>query len=142
MNIIQMEHARETAWDCADCGKHEASNRNCSIQGGTGYATIDGRQRICYACCAERDKAQMRDTGKWVGYLTAKQSPNGSRVYEVSNWPGSLRLRVGGAIKHSFHNFAGRDGRRDFWFTFENSTWHGVNIGDSQIAHYKRIKAN
>ena len=140
MDIIQMAHARERAWGCADCGKHEMSSLNCIDQGGTGYATTDSNQKVCYTCCAERDKADMRNTGRFTGYLTAKQQPNGMRVYWVGNWPGSLKLHVGGAIKYSFHNFVGRDGRRDFWFTFEGTQWHGVNIGDSDIAHCKRIK--
>lgn len=120
-------------WQCSQCGIVKTRAPADAFTGGYGIGA-DGRQMFCYCCCAENDKEQMRRTGRACLYLNAK-------TREVTNWPGSLRLRCGPARK-SWHNFAGRNGRTDVWFTFEGDTWHGVNIGDNDILRCKRTKGN
>jgi hypothetical protein len=113
---------------CADCKQDKPEQK----EGGTGYAVI-GSARICYACCAFRDRETMRSTGKAALYLVKNDGK-----HEVTNWPGTLRLRVG-SVKRGRHNIA--RARYDFWFAFEGRLWHGVTIGDStQIAHCKRTR--
>ena len=47
---------------CADCGA-EFKPAGC----GTGYAVTAAGNRICYECCAKRDRAEMLATGRAVG---------------------------------------------------------------------------
>lgn len=109
---------------CADCGA------TCKPDGvGTGYGETAGGDRVCYSCCGERGKKDMIKTGRWIGYLSG---------WELTNWPGSLRFKVMSMSKGR-HNI-GRQ-RVDVWFTGpDGDRWWGVNIGDSQITHCRRVK--
>lgn len=110
---------------CDDCRKVKP----CASDGGTGYGR-NGNLMICYDCCALRDKAGMVEHGKATLYLVGS---------EVTNWPGTLRFPVHGsyAFNHPFSRhavmayFTGPDGKR----------WSAKNIGDSQIAHCRRLTA-
>ena len=95
----------------------------------------DGTHQFRCAQCGENDARDMRATGKGFMYL----SKNDAGKWECTNWPGTLRIPVLN-VKHSFHNFAGRNGRADFWFIFDGSVWHGVNIGHGQNARVRRTK--
>lgn len=109
-----------------DCG-HPASEHS-NFTTGYGEDPKTGK-KFCYACCAERDKDDMRKTGHATLYLTEKG---------ITNWPGSLILTPY-FRKTGLHNIARI--RRDVWFMFERTRWHGVNYGNfSQILHCKRIK--
>jgi hypothetical protein len=118
----------------------------------TGYALIEIEKkefRICYKCCADQDRKYMREHGKIMLYLvyTVKQPTESERrigyrptkVYEVTNWPGTLRFKVR-ASKEGHHNIAGK--RTDVWFRGpDNKEWWGVNYGDNtQIVHCRRTK--
>ena len=99
-----------------------------------GYGTDAQGRKLCYDCCAERDKKEMRETGRIVLYLT--ENPNTSPA--VSNWPASLKINVS-CLKKGRHNMAGN--RYDVWFYFEGREWHGVQYGDNtQICHCRRMK--
>lgn len=101
--------------------------------GGVGYAIGRQGESFCYACCAKHDRANMVADGKSVLYL-AKQD-DGS--WAVTNWPGSLSFPARGVrkMRHPWARhaliayFTGPDGR----------TWSAKNIGDSQIAHCRRL---
>ncbi len=114
-----------------DCG-HLATPTTVS----PGYGrTADGKT-ICFACCAENDKKQLLETGKLSGYI----SKNDAGQWRFTNWPGSLSIPVH-SFRFSWHNFAGKNGRMDFWFRFEGANYHGVQIGNNnQIARVKRLK--
>lgn len=128
---------------CARCKKEIF----CDPQSlATGYGLTTQGDKHCYACCGEIDLEDMRATGRATLYLS-----KGADGWRVGNWPGTLTRPVyGDARIHgsatvpgprmSRHNFAGNNGRRDFWFTVDGDTWHGVNIGDSQIAHCRRVQ--
>lgn len=77
----------------------------------------------------------MKTHGRGVLYLVV----NAGR-WHVTAWADGFKVAVQ-HMKKSFHNFAGREGRTDVWFTFDDSLWHGVNIGDSQICRVRRCKA-
>lgn len=132
-----------------DCGHEPSEHSECT----TGYGTDREGKTYCYACCAERDKADMIETGRATLYLTMPDNhptkPGNMWGYHyaepipgdctVSNWPGSLKLkthcaRVGG------HNMTGK--RYDVWFTGpDGANWHGVQYGDNtQICHCRRLK--
>ena len=121
---------------CFDCGKPiykpEATKKHGF--GGTGYAIDDDKNKICYQCCAVRDKKQMLSDGEIFLYLDKEKKI-------VTNWPGTLIIPVN-QIKYSYHNMAGKNGRRDFWFMFDWQDWHGFNVGDSQIARCHKLKNN
>lgn len=113
-----------------DCG-HEPSTHS---QYDTGYGTDANGKTACYECCAEHEKQAMRDIGKATLYLTG----NDSKGYEVTDWPGLLRLNPY-RVTHGRHNIAGT--RTDAWFNFEGKPWHCVQYGEwTQIAHCKRTK--
>lgn len=128
---------------CADC--HQT--KPVKTDGGTGYGEWNG-DKVCYDCCAIRDRKDMTETGRAVLYLskanekdTAPNGFNGSKGvsrWVVTNWPGTLRFNA--YVKTGRHNI-GRT-RCDAWFTGpDGKQWHGVQIGEwSQICRCKRLK--
>jgi predicted lipoprotein len=62
-----------------------------------------------------------------------------AKVWEVSNWPGTLKMRA--HVRVGNHNMARN--RYDAWFTGpDGQQWHGVTIGDNtQLCHCKRLAA-
>lgn len=123
---------------CHDCGRVLP----VQTEAGTGYARFsEGDHLVCYDCMAIRDRADMESTGRAVLYLSeGGTKANPLAPFHVGNFPGTLEFPVYGVTK-SFHNFAGVDGRRDFYFRAFGREWHGVNIGDNQIARCKVLKA-
>lgn len=116
--------------DC-DCG-HVAISDGFT----TGYGIDKENKKICFTCCGENDKQELRDNGKFTGYISGTKE-NG---FKFTNWPGTLNIPVR-YYRFSWHNFAGRNGRMDFWLTFEGQNYHGFQIGyNSQIATIKRNK--
>jgi len=104
---------------------------------GTGYGTNKDNKKICYSCCAELDKAEMRKSGRIALYLTTNENTG---CYVVTNWPGTLSFHVD-LRTTGRHNIAGK--RYDVWFTFESQQWHGVTYGDNtEICHCKRSKVS
>lgn len=116
---------------CHQCGKH------CKATGcGTGYGLDANMRRVCYACCAANDRAAMIETGKAGGLYLVKRGNS----WAVTNWPGSLSFPVW-HVRKSWHNFAGRDGRRDCWFNGpDGHVWHFVSIGDMDLGRARRTK--
>lgn len=116
-----------------DCGHEPSPHGACD----TGYGIdAEGKTR-CYACCAEGDKKWMRENGKAILYLTT-ENPDTPNRGEVSNWPGSLRIKC--FIRRGRHNIA--RWRYDCWFKFEGQDWRGVSYGDNtQVCHCRRIKS-
>ena len=113
-----------------DCGHEPGPITGC----GTGYGQDDKGKTKCYTCCAEEDKAYMREHGRITLYLAGTQAET-----ELTNWPGSFRIPIRRIVKGS-HNWART--RYDTWFTFEGATWHGVQYGENtQLCHCKRIKS-
>lgn len=109
-----------------ECG-HPASAHS-EFTTGYGVNPTTG-SRACCQCCAQEDTDFMRKYGEAVLYFDGAK---------ITNWPGSLVFQPT-SIRKSRHNFGGW--RYDFWFWFENTLWHGYQIGDmNQIAHCKRTK--
>ena len=112
-----------------------------------GYARLKNGRKICYDCCAERDKKDMRATGKAILYLTeipvfkedSERLGNCPiKCGEVTNWPRTLRFPLYKIYKGR-HNIAKI--RQDVYFDFEGTEWHGVCYGHyTQILHCKRNK--
>lgn len=75
-------------------------------------------------------------TGKALLYLYRDRTQS----YSVGTWDGTYKFPCLKG-KTSWHNFAGKDGRRDCWFNINGQRWHGVNIGNNDIVHAKRIKS-
>jgi hypothetical protein len=119
---------------------------------GTGYGRDAKGKKTCYACIGIEDRKSLIETGKQTGYLSMKRRTydglgiirfgQGRDAFEdgtFSNWPGTFTIPVKGIdAKRSINNFGAE--RIDFWFTFEGAKYWGINIGDNQIAHVKRIK--
>lgn len=136
----------ETHFTCGDCGVLKPVKPS----GGTGYANTADGARICYDCCAIRDRADMVATGKALLYLThdnrtkvamgwcGTSMPGNDSPWQVSNWPGTLKFNA--YVKRGHHNLARR--RLDAWFIGPDGyRWHGVNIGDNEVLRCKRTKS-
>lgn len=125
---------------CANCEK----NLPIQTNGGTGYGLDKDGNKICYECCAIRDRAEMDRDGKITLYLTYETFKlDGKTVLlcgsaKVTNWPGTLEYK--GYVTKGKHNIAGS--RYDVWFTdHDGKKWHGVQYGENtQICHCKRLK--
>jgi len=88
---------------------------------------------------AEAEMEALKKNGRGILYLTCVKT-DCDQHYDVHDWMGNIVYR-NASISKSFHNFCGRNGRTDVWFTFDGSRWHGVNIGDNQILRVKRLKS-
>lgn len=128
----------EHRFTCANCGE-EKVHVNPGGCGGTGYGIDNDGNKVCYACCGERDRNDMIATGRAVLYLTAATGATGAwRNYVVSNWPGTLNIPVAWSRSGS-HNWA--CSRKDVWFAGPDGyEWHGVCYGDSQLCRCRRTK--
>lgn len=123
---------------CDDCGKPFPVQRETC---GTGYATYkdkDGvEKKICYACCAVRDrKALMGLKGReqYHLYLTKKDGK-----FFVSNWPSTLKIPVDYAVEGR-HNLAGT--RTDVGFTLDGKKFYGTQYGSmTEICHVRAKKS-
>jgi len=123
---------KDTGFTCSVCGKViQRDEASCT----TGYGTNDKGEKVCFACCADQDKAWMREHGR-IGLYLIDPKAGEPGLMEVTNWPGSLRFAVGSyrRSRHSWHLW-----RTDVWFDFEGKVWHGYQIGDrTQICHCKQ----
>lgn len=131
---------------CGICGVAIAQPQPGSIT--SGYGTTPEGSKICYACCANRDKEYMRSNDKITLYLTGV-APHRNRTrlgivtspdWKITNWPGSLQFRpMGQNVKVGRHNMAGV--RYDVWFVFEGFVWHGVSFGqNTELLHCCKTK--
>ena len=117
-----------------DCGHAPSEHSDFT----TGYGYDAQGKTYCYACIAKNERAEMDASGKNVMYLVSRDDG-----WHVTNWPASLDYKAYG-IRKSWHNFAGSNGRTDFWFRdHQGKEWHGYQIGQwNQIAHVKRLKSS
>ena len=101
----------------------------------TGYGRDgDTGRTFCYECAAEIDRQWMRDHDRTTLYLVERTSGQ----WELTNWPGTLRLSPY-RVRIGRHNMARK--RYDAWVSFEGADWHFVTYGDNtQIAHGRRTK--
>lgn len=114
-----------------DCG-HEAISNGFS----TGYGVDKDGKKICFECCGEQDKQTLRETGKLYGYYSRDKE----KGMCFTNWPGTFKLHSYYS-RDSWHNFAGKNGRTDFWCQFEGHVYHGVHIGNNnECATLRRTK--
>jgi hypothetical protein len=122
---------------CHQCGKEIVRDPNSC---GTGYAVMrresENEVKICYDCCAVNDEKFLLENGYLHGYF--HKDKNGKCWF--TNWPGTFKIWVY-SHKKGNHNFAGRNGRTDFWLNFKNNHYWGVNIGDNECAKIKLIKS-
>jgi len=118
---------------CDRCNKEIVKPEGC----GTGYATNEHNETICYECCAEEDREWMRTHDKIDLYLTETKVEDRWK-WSITNWPGTLRFD-NLHVRQGYHNIAGV--RRDTWIWFEGRRWHGVRYGDNtQVVHLKKLK--
>lgn len=107
----------------------------------TGYGTMPGGKKVCFACCAILDKQEMDKivADKRAGksrkiclYLTTSEAGS-----YLTNWPGTLKMACHGVSRSRVKNMA----RTDVWFVdHRRRLWHGRNQGDTQIVHCRPVK--
>ena len=101
-----------------------------------GYATTRTGKRVCYDCVGKIDREELENLpigGKITQYLVKE-----GNEYYISNWPGTLKIRIW-HVKKGNHNIAGT--RSDVWFCYATNLFHGVQYGNcSQICHITRVK--
>lgn len=119
-------------FQCSDCG----ATKPTKTDGGVGYAFTPDSAKVCYECCAIRDREAMERDGRITLYLVDAQASTGE-PWRLQNWPGTLSIPVYSRRKGR-HNIAGS--RYDVWFRFNGSDWHGTQYGDNtQLCHCKRL---
>lgn len=117
---------------CAICGKVLIPDGIAA-----GYGINDKGEKICYECCAKLDMADLTNLkhGEKICFYLSK---NKSGQYEVTNWPGSMRIKVDCSWEGR-HNIAGK--RTDVRFHVGKKHFHGVQYGNwTQICHIKLCK--
>ena len=121
----------KTTFTCSKCNEQKTVNQDFT----TGYGVDKDGNKVCYECCGKEDERYLIDNGKLQGYLTGQP---GNEYF--ANWPGSFKIPVLYSRK-SYHNFAGRNGRTDFWLKYKGNNYHGINIGkDNEIATIRKTK--
>jgi len=109
---------------CSVCGKEVIPEEFSS-----GYGEDKNGNKICYSCCAELDKKELRENGKLRGYFYNN---------EFTNWPGSFKIPIT-YYKKSVNNFGAI--RTDFWLTWEGNHYYGRHVGNySNLATIRKIK--
>lgn len=102
--------------------------------GGTGYGTRRDGSAICHACGAADERASMIATGRAVLYLTGNEREG----WKVTDWPAGLSFPAN--ARRMRHPIA-----REAWVAYftgpDGKPWSAKNIGDTQIAHCRRLKA-
>jgi len=89
----------------------------------------------CYACCGQTDKLRLQEQGKGILYLTG----DARQGWTLVNWPGTLTIKPS-CVRRMHHPFA-----HQAWiayFRMGGANWSAKNIGDSQIAHCRRLKGS
>lgn len=142
-----------TLFTCDQCGEHVEHKSDLT----TGYGTDKDGKKICFACCGVNDRRDLLALpigGKYWLYLSSKinedqanlnplgyRSKNYREFYRehyVSNWPGTLSIKVP-CPRKGRHNIART--RYDVWFKLEDAYFHGVQYGEwTQVCHIRRIK--
>ena len=80
--------------------------------------------------------------GKATFYYFKKYA--GDKLYpgiyteHVGTWDGSYKWPA--ISKESWHNMAGKNGRKDLWFNIEDQKWWGKRIGSCDLVRAKRVK--
>lgn len=117
---------------CSDCGV----TKPIPEEGGTGYAQM-GKQLICYDCCAQRDIKYMHEHDKISLYLTRIEDG----LWYVTNWPGTMKLRVTYLNESETAGFGNGMQRRDVRFIGPDAKlWYGRNQGNNQLVRCRRMK--
>lgn len=125
---------KTSTFHCVRCDKDVTTEH---YEFTTGYGLDKDGGKVCYACCADWDKADMIEHGKTMLYLTK----NDAGKWIVTNWPASLvfPVAVTWTGKHNWYcvgevrfvRFVGPDG----------AVWTGKQIGDyNEVCHCKRTK--
>lgn len=137
--VFDFDGKRRICHACAnarvlDCG-HKPSKHSPMT---TGYGTTSDGKRHCYACCAERDRASMIETGRATLYLIEPKP--GQINARVTDWTGHLEF-VAWGLKRATRGGGFGSQRTDAWFAGPDGyVWHAVNRGDNQIARCRRTK--
>ena len=134
--------------DCGCCGGPFYPRHWPGGGGSPGYGVRPDGTRICYECCADDDRKQMIEgDGRITLYLVETTKVDRMacgldkpKVWEITNWPGTLRLRCYGPPKSFHHPFA-RHAVMAYFRGPDGKTWSAKNVGDNQIAHCRRLKA-
>ena len=123
-----------------DCG-HVAPERPETGSTGYGWNADDGKT-FCYPCAAARDREAMASGNRWDGYLVGTSPVSGDRGVRVSNWCGSLSIRVDSIRRSKSRGFGPWPiVRYDVWFRdHTGAAWWGVNRGDNQIVRCRKVK--
>ena len=148
MNIDKCDYCGASAYDFASGVKFEL--RPCRFSEKDGKSVIG---HVCPTCNAKRIEKDLLELahGEWYGlYVTEECLPtfmrtqgNTYRPAKITDWQGDFVVTDRDThieYKYSHHNFAGRNGRLDVWFTHKGQRFHGVNIGDGQYLRVQRLK--
>lgn len=133
------EQQQEVKIICHDCGKVIEKPDKFF----TGYGIDKDGNKVCYECCGKRDRKELFEAkpgDKFIMYLTEeKDATTGATIYYVTNWPGSLKIRLWAKPQKGRHNIART--RYDVYFQQNYKNFHGVQYGDNtQILHVKCTK--
>lgn len=131
-NVPIPEQQKDTGAAGYGCGPSEPIPEHPAAPALKPGEHLERSPAVCYACCAEDDKARMIETGRAMLYLTTTAPAH------VSNWPGSLSFPVP-YISRGRHNMARV--RYDVTFTGpDGRQWRGTQYGDNtQICHCRRL---
>jgi hypothetical protein len=120
----------DATFKCVDCKQTKPTQTANGKACGIGYGEYAGN-KVCYECCAERDRQHMRTSNEITLYWNDK---------EVTNWPGTLRIAPY-KVTSGFYTWCGRPLKNtNVWFEFEGIAWRGTNKGDDQILRCKKLK--
>ena len=115
-------------------GVYSPSGKVLPEEGEWTKETIDRHNKAL----AELEWEHLEKFGRGILYLSSTPIGTRTKNWRVGDWAGVRHISC--FVQHSHHNMAGKDGRRDIWFSLNGYEWHGVNIGWGEITHVKRTK--
>ncbi len=111
---------------CGDCGKETSS-----------YGVVTdlerGELKVCYECCATRDKRALETDTRATLYLVEEADG-----WKVKNWPGTMVFNA--RVTKGKHNMGLT--RYDAWFRdHKGQEWYGRRIGDNtELVRCRKVK--
>lgn len=119
---------------CSHCKEEKFSKDNFT----TGYGVDREGNFVCFDCCGKEDREVLISMN--AGKVTEVNLYYNEKEGFVTNWPGSLKIKV--AFKNKAKHNWGLP-RFNFWFYLAGSEFYGYVIGNNtEIAHVKKLKYN
>ena len=122
-----------STYTCSVCNKEKQITKDWR----TGCIESPDGEKICFDCCGAIEADELHHLDFDTTLCMHVKQVNEREIY-ITNWPETLKIPVAGYILGKY-NFIGR--RADYYFKFRGNCYKAKKVGDTSMAHVRRIKA-